>query len=473
MQSKKLNIFIATFISLVLLISVCFCGHIIITNIMDLRKDYNSTTDFASSSDTKSDNNEYTGTYYTVSNEYFTKADFFKYETSTYDTLKNSDYKRYWIKCSSSCSLSIFEYTVNITLYNSNNYILSRKKETVKENITNGYTFSLDIELSKQNYDNFSTAEVAFTGKTKTKPPAIKKKYLVTLVNNNGTPNSSTVITEGSTFATPIDPQKNNYLFCGWYTDNSFNYKYDFSRPIDSNLTLYAKYEIDARTLTNRISQDTIKGVVKIYNKSYNTFLGFETDKFYSQGSGFCFYISNNGYYYCLTNCHVAIKESGYDNQEFTVEDYQGNTYEAYLHRKNGRQAISASYDLACIYFKSKSTNVRKLSILYKNTAIGDDVIALGAPKNQQNTITFGKTLYYSTATLTDATARESNVKFNVAYHSAYINNGSSGGPILNSDLNVVGVNYASGTNNRGNSSVSIAIPAEKVREFLNEYVYE
>ena len=60
-----------------------------------------------------------------------------------------------------------------------------------------------------------------------------------------------------------------------------------------------------------------------------------------------------------------------------------------------------------------------------------------------------------------------SNVTFEVVYHNAFINNGSSGGPLLDANLRVVGVNYA------GNSSgIGYAIPAVKVNEFLRNYVY-
>ena len=61
-----------------------------------------------------------------------------------------------------------------------------------------------------------------------------------------------------------------------------------------------------------------------------------------------------------------------------------------------------------------------------------------------------------------------SNVRFDVMTHTAYINHGSSGGPLLNSELKVVGVNFAgSETAEKG-----CAVPAEKVAEFLSAYVY-
>lgn len=275
-------------------------------------------------------------------------------------------------------------------------------------------------------------------------------------------------VSGGSTASMPDDPVKSNYIFCGWYTDKYGSNRYDFSAPVTGNLNLYAKFELDAASVTNRISTDTIKGIVKIYNKSYNTFLGMEYEHSTSQGSGFCFTI-NDGYYYVLTNAHVAIKESNYKKQEFTIVDYQGNEYKGYLYQNPNKSvdAISAEYDLACLYFKASDTNVKPLDILSVNPDLKDDVIALGAPKAQSNAITFGRVCTYRQITLNEKTPKyKSNVTFDVIEHTAFIDNGSSGGPLMDVNLKVIGVNYAS------NDTYSYAIPAEKVTEFLAKYVY-
>ena len=291
----------------------------------------------------------------------------------------------------------------------------------------------------------------------------------VTFVYNNGAADSQVRVKKGKTISTPTSPTKTNYLFCGWYTNSSLTNSYDFSQPVTRNLTLYAKYEIDAKYLTNKISTETIKGVVKIYNKSYNTFLGFETSTSTTQGSGFCFHIQD-GYYYVLTNCHVAKKDSSYDKQKFTIEDYQGNTYTAYLYKNpnKSKSAIDPSYDLACLYFKPSSTNVIKLPIDSIDPNLGEDIISIGAPQGQSNSITYGKVTKYAPVTLSNTPASLSNVTFNVLWHNAYANNGSSGGPLLNANLKVIGVHYA------GNQSTNneYAIPVVKVNEFLKKYVW-
>lgn len=406
---------------------------------------------------------------YDVSNASFSLT---SYEPHTYTNIDlqggGATYK-YVFTCTSSCSVSLYKYTAIVKLFSDSNTLLHSQTITKNKEIHANEEFSFDIEVSKQIQLSTNSIDITFTGKSYDKPSAIAQKYQVTFVYNNGAVNSKVFVEKGKTVPTPKDPKKTNYLFSGWYKDSSLTNKYDFSKPVTQNIILYAKYEIDATTLTNKISTDLIKGVVKIYNKSYDTFLGFETSFSTSQGSGFCFHIQN-GYYYVLTNCHVAKKSSSYDKQEFIIEDYQGKTYEGYLYKNPNKsvKAIAASYDLACLYFKTSSTNVKKLSIVSNNPCVNDDVISIGAPKGQSNSITYGKLIDYEQISLSNTPKSSSNVTFDVIYHNANANSGSSGGPLLNADLNVVGVNYAaSQSTNR-----VYAIPAVKVNEFLEKYVY-
>ena len=281
--------------------------------------------------------------------------------------------------------------------------------------------------------------------------------------------NSQTYLTNevnlGDTVKTPTPPTKNNYLFLAWCTDQALTNEYDFSQAVTKNLTLYAKFTVDAANLTNRITTETMCSVVKIYNQSYNAnFFGQTTNYTTSQGSGVIFYEDDN-YFYVLTNCHVAIKKTGYSYQKHIVEEYQGNQFDATLVADP-----IAEYDLACLLFaKSSSTNAAVLDFAENDAVISDDVIALGAPNGQTNAISFGTLNEFTTATLSETDAYLSNVSFEVIKHSAYINNGSSGGPLLNADLKIVGINYAGATN----TSYGLAIPLSKVKECINSYIFK
>ncbi len=415
---------------------------------------------------------------YYVDNTYFSEATFEKNVTLSFAGGGGSTQYNYQFDITSSCAVALYEYSANVKVYSADYTLLHAEDIRKEKEIPANSDFKFSVYVTKDIQSRAAYVKVSLSGRTYTNlyssdtptvtTPQITKKYTVTFVYNNGTQNKSESVISGKTLETPSDPTKANYTFKGWFTDKALKSKYDFSKAVTKDLTLYAKYELDAVTITNTISKDTIRSIVKVYNKCYNTFLGIPTSSVGGQGSGFCFQIQN-GYYYILTNCHVAVKNPDFEKQEFVIEDYQGNTYTGYLYENPSTNisAISASYDLACLYFKATSSNVKKLPILNTNPTINDDVISLGAPKSQSNAITYGQVNSYSKVTLS-CEAYESNVKFDVIRHDAFIDHGSSGGPLLNSDLKVVGVNFAGATD----GSSCAAIPAKKVIEFLQKYIY-
>ena len=412
---------------------------------------------------------------YDVSDTYFSEVTY-KKNTLTNVNLKTGERTyEYVLSCTASCAVSLYEYKAQVSLLDSESKLIEQKTVSQTKDIAADTDFTFEVKASSQIAQAATASlDVDFSGKSHEKPGEKEEKgqktvrYRVTFVANNGTTDTKTV-ESGKTVATPSDPKKEDYIFSGWYTEQTFIHKYDFSAPVNQDLTLYAKYSLDAVALTNKITTDKIRGIVKIYNKCYNTFLGIETSSSTSQGSGFCFHIQD-GFYYILTNCHVAKKISSYDKQKYTVEDYKGQTYEGHLYQNptKSASAIDPAYDLACLYFKPSSTNVQKLNFSYSKQAVYTDVISLGAPKSQSNSITYGKILNYRKISLKDTPASRSNVTFDVIHHDAMINNGSSGGPLLNADLEVVGVNYAGASSTKD----GYAIPVDKVREFLRKYVY-
>lgn len=56
---------------------------------------------------------------------------------------------------------------------------------------------------------------------------------------------SSQNIVSGSFVSRPLDPKREGYSFSGWYVNESNISPFDFATPITSNLTLYAKWEIE------------------------------------------------------------------------------------------------------------------------------------------------------------------------------------------------------------------------------------
>ncbi len=53
----------------------------------------------------------------------------------------------------------------------------------------------------------------------------------------------SQVVQEADTAVAPAEPVSDDYEFVGWYTDKAYTQAFDFSTPITSDLTLYAKWK--------------------------------------------------------------------------------------------------------------------------------------------------------------------------------------------------------------------------------------
>ena len=282
-------------------------------------------------------------------------------------------------------------------------------------------------------------------------------EYKVTLYYNNGNPSGQETVKEGETLPQPQPPSKENYIFTGWYTSENLKTRYDFSKPLTQDAEIYAGYELDAVNLTNTITAETMKSIVTVYSV-YET----PNSKGASQGSGFCFKKADN-YFLLLTNCHVIRKED-ITKQELSVKDYKGNVYEAEI----VNDAVLPEYDLAClrVYIEEDDDKcqVEQLSFATENPKIKEDVISLGTPKGQTNSIMYGDIVKYDKISVSNASTYLSNVTFDVICHKTDINSGSSGGPLLDVNLNVIGVNYAK------SGIYAYAVPVEKVIEFLKLY---
>ena len=68
-------------------------------------------------------------------------------------------------------------------------------------------------------------------------------RYNVTFNTNGGSSISSKTVNKNAVINEPARPQKENYTFAGWYTDEDLKNQYDFSSKVTKNITLYAKWE--------------------------------------------------------------------------------------------------------------------------------------------------------------------------------------------------------------------------------------
>lgn len=112
--------------------------------------------------------------------------------------------------------------------------------------------------------------------------------YTVTF-NIDGKETTKTV-KQGTVIEEPVVSEKEGYTFGGWYTDSEFTTKYEFTSEVNSNMTLYAKYDIntynakfyDGETELTDLNQTveygkTLSDVVAPTKEGY-TFNGWYTD---------------------------------------------------------------------------------------------------------------------------------------------------------------------------------------------------
>lgn len=302
-----------------------------------------------------------------------------------------------------------------------------------------------------------TSCDIPFVDKIFNNSEVSNDNVKITFVLNNGTDNQMIEIPKGTdSFDKPL-ALKEGYIFSCWCIDEKLTTEYDFSTDVKKDITLYAKYIVDYKYLTNIITTDTIKANVKIVSTTKTL-----TTTSSSSGSGVIF-CEDNDYYYALTNNHVI--NYNIIRPVYTVFDYLGNEYDAEV------LFSKAEYDLAIVKFKKKnSTTLKVITCSSNNISVDDEIVCLTDPLGQFNAITYG-TIKSLNAKVEITDSASSNINFEVIAHSAFLNNGSSGGALLDTNLKLIGINFAGGINKDTNEFKSgYAIPINKVSEFISLY---
>ena len=213
----------------------------------------------------------------------------------------------------------------------------------------------------------------------------------------------------------------------------------------------------DTYGLFSTLQNDTLKGAVIVTHYLYDERGWFFKEDVIVGGTlGSGFIIKESGsYYYILTNNHVIESDDSADKESIYVYDYNMNQYTATLMFNDSK------YDMAVVRINKNSSYeaLKVMKLADNNPSVGSDVIAIGQPQGQVNSITIGVVKKYVAIT---------SVSYNVIYHDAWIDHGNSGGMLLDTNLNVVGINTWGGQNNSYSNHESLASPVMKIKEFLN-----
>ena len=181
--------------------------------------------------------------------------------------------------------------------------------------------------------------------------------------------------------------------------------------------------------------------------------------EFRSQGLGSGIIVrSKDGVYYALTNNHVVD-----DATEIRVATKDGKDYPAQLVGKDARS------DLAIVSFKTD--DYYPLAVLGDSdtVAVGDFAIAMGNPLGEQ--FSFSVTMG-----IVSAVGRTGGPGGNIndfIQTDAPINQGNSGGPLVNIRGEVIGINtwIASNTSGGGSVGLGFAIPINNAKRSIDEFI--
>ena len=227
-----------------------------------------------------------------------------------------------------------------------------------------------------------------------------------------------------------------------------------------NNDNIYNLKTVSSSEFNYRVSsdeEDVLKANVMIFNENYSSFLGLNYKENNSYGSG-VIYNSDDSYYYVLTNNHVVNYDYEYNNHELIIEDY-------YFNRYKGEVIYSdAAYDLAIVRFE-KNYDLKALTIS-QEADVRNSVRSMGNPGSVKNVINNGMINCF---TYIKMNSEESKVDFEVIVHSAPIAGGSSGGALLNSKNEIIGITFAGVFDNNGQFITGYAIPSDKIIEFLSK----
>jgi putative serine protease PepD len=200
----------------------------------------------------------------------------------------------------------------------------------------------------------------------------------------------------------------------------------------------------------NAIYRNNYKGVVEIIVTT-NSPSGFGSAQ--AEGSGWVY--NQNGD--VVTNQHVVDGA-----QSIKVTFWNGKTYDAHV------VGSDASTDLAVIKVDAPASMIHPLRVGDSSALqVGDGVVAIGTPFGLQETVTSGivSALHRTMTSPSNFTISDS------IQTDAAINHGNSGGPLLNTAGEVVGVNSQIAGNSSGNVGVGFAIPSNTVHNVVTQLI--
>lgn len=230
--------------------------------------------------------------------------------------------------------------------------------------------------------------------------------------------------------------------------------KTDYTGPVSVTTHEIVQEESTVINAVDKVSPAVVSVVVKTTNFDFFSGNSTSTDK----GIGTGFIVDKNGL--IVTNSHVVDDPNG----EYSVVLKDGSTYDV------NKINLDESTDLAILEITARNLPTVELgnSDVLK---VGQMTIAIGNALGRfENTVTVG--VVSGIQRQLQATSGFGNVKTyeNIIQTDAALNPGNSGGPLLNSSGQVIGINVAT---TMGADNISFAIPVNTLKPILDGFIKE
>jgi putative serine protease PepD len=205
----------------------------------------------------------------------------------------------------------------------------------------------------------------------------------------------------------------------------------------------------------NQIYRRAYRGVVEITVTEAGTATPFGGSGGTQQAQGSGWVYDSDGH--IVTNDHVVDGSTS-----IKVRFWDGKTYSATT------VGTDRSTDLAVIKVAAPSAELHPLTVGDSTQLqVGDGVVAIGSPFGLEETVTSG-----IVSALHRAIQGQTNFTINDSIQTdAAINHGNSGGPLLNTQGQVVGVNAQIKSDSGGNEGVGFSIPSKTIGRVASQLI--
>lgn len=244
-----------------------------------------------------------------------------------------------------------------------------------------------------------------------------------------------------------------------------FNQKFELSSTSVNTKIKEGIYITDVSEVVSNVMPSIVSITSKTLINSGYYGPGFNNNSQYVEGAGSGIIISNsNSEILILTNNHVID-----DSEELTVKFIDDSEADATV------KGVSVSKDIAVISVKVKNLKSDTLSKIKVATLgssdelkVGNGIIAIG------NALGYGQSVTTGVVSALNREVESDSYKNKMIQIDAAINGGNSGGALLNSKGEVVGINSAKYSSSGSSSSASIegmgfAIPISDVKNIITD----